>query len=288
MICRYPPSIVEYSTCTRAFALSRPVSPIKSDLPPRVALRCGRAVRDTMQVPRQPLSLGPPVKAILHVRLSTNTPRPLKVRNLPVKAPIPLPTPPQRLRLRASRLARLGINIPLELGPRVLEEGVVLRAARDLARRGLLCLLHEGFEFCLFFFGEAGGCRRGGGELGVGSREEGCGAEGEGARGGSREAEEGGHFGLLFEGRDVVGMVGGRCELRRLGCVVLLGVAGLGGAPGARLGPGRPVIMAEVAMEAYVIRDSPSVLVCTLRILCGSGAGRRGGKGRQVGDQRAD
>lgn len=53
--------------------------------------------------------------------------RRLKVRHPAIIAPIPLPTPPQRLILRPSHLARLGIRIALELWRRATKQALIER-----------------------------------------------------------------------------------------------------------------------------------------------------------------
>lgn len=122
-----------------------------------------------------------------------HSPSSSEVRNPPVEAPVPLAPPLQRLRLGPARLPRLGVDVALELGLGVLEEGVLLRAARHVAGGLLLGLADEGLELGLLPLREAGRRGRAGRELGVCADERrGLQAQVEGA---PREAEEGGHCG---------------------------------------------------------------------------------------------
>lgn len=69
-----------------------------------------------------------PPKAPTHLPRQPQ-PQILEIRNPPIKAPIALTPPPQRLVLGSPDLARFWVNLALELGRRAFAEGEVRRLA---------------------------------------------------------------------------------------------------------------------------------------------------------------
>lgn len=132
-----------------------------------------------------------------------------EVRNPPIKTPIPIRAPPQRLVLGPSNLPRFRVLIPLKLRRRAhanpSRESIRSWQRRDWCRRLDLCRVRGGH-------GDVPRCRQGvGPRLRFGGRGWGLGVRGEGCLRGALQALK---LGLLF-GRETRRS---RCRLEEGGC----------------------------------------------------------------------